>query len=58
VDLQAYQSQVVSANQHPATAVFDSSFASSQSQAGFWAVAWIPFAVVGAAGIATGIFTW
>ena len=58
VDLLEYQSQVSTANQSPRTVTFDPAVASSRGQANFWAAAWIPFAVVGAAGVAAGIFIW
>ncbi|HUB05838.1 MAG TPA: hypothetical protein VMB50_02495 [Myxococcales bacterium] len=31
---------------------------SARSQAGFWAVAWIPFVVAGALGLGAGVLTW
>ncbi len=40
------------------TTPFTQQLQSSQSQASFWAVAWIPFVVAGALGLGAGAFTW
>ena len=50
-----YNSQVSST--HGGT-VFTPQLQSAQSQAGFWAAAWIPFVVAGALGLGAGALTW
>lgn len=55
VDVLDYNSQVSST--HGGT-LFTPQLQSAQSQAGFWAVAWIPFAVAGALGLGAGVLTW
>ncbi len=57
VDLLDYNSSVSTANAGTTTP-FTSQLQSSRSQAGFWAVAWIPFVVAGALGLGAGALTW
>ncbi len=56
VDLVSYNSAVSAT--HSGTTYFTPQLQSAQSQAAFWAVAWIPFVVAGAVGLGAGAFTW
>jgi hypothetical protein len=56
VDLLEYNSQVSSSTK--GSVRYSSQLQSAGSQAGFWAVAWIPFVVAGALGIGAGVLTW